>query len=210
MIGSLALVTAAADELPIDLDRFKSQARIDSTTEDDLLRAYLSAAMSYLDGKDGILGRALMTQTWDWRLDDWCPAFRDLGNGIYGAEAPLPPLQSVTSISYIDANNTTQTWASSNYQVDIYSTPGRICVAPAAQLPALYGSGKLNQVTIRFIAGYGSNPTDVPEDIRHAIAFIASHWYERRLPMEFGAGQAIDIGLTADALLLKYRMKIFG
>ena len=208
-MGSLTIVTAAPDELPVDLDRFKSQARIDATTEDALLRAYLRAAIAYLDGPTGILGRALMTQTWYWRLDDWSE-FQDMGGGIYGIEAPLPPLLSVTSISYIDVNNTTQTWASSNYQADIYSTPGRIALAPAVSLPSLYGNGKVNQVTIRFVAGYGASPTDVPEDIRLAITLIAAHWYERRLPYEIGAGQMHTIPMSADALLFKYRMKLFG
>ena len=55
------------------------------------------------------MGRALLTQTWDMYLDE----FPCAGEIII----PLSPLQSVTSVSYVDQHGATQTWASANYRI---------------------------------------------------------------------------------------------
>lgn len=199
---SLTLTVSPDDAGPVTLDQFKAQARIDATDQDAYLTALLKAATTYLDGKTGVLGRSLMTQTWVWRLDCWPHG------GCF--HVPLPPLQSVTSITYIDTAGATQTWASSNYQVDAYSTPGRIELASNATLPSLYGNGKINQVVVTFVAGYGATPQSVPAPIRHAISMLASHWYERRSPMEIMSGQRIDIPFAVDALIAPYRVHGFG
>lgn len=199
---SLTLVTAPDDAGPVSLEEFKAQARLDGSTEDAYLTALLKAAAGYLDGKTGVLGRSIMTQTWAWRLDDW-PR-----NGRF--VVPLPPLVSVSSIAYVDTAAATQTWASGNYQVDAYGTPGRIELASNATLPTLYGNGRINQVTVTFVAGYGSTKQSVPGPIRHAISMLAAHWYERRSPMEIMSGQKIDIPYAVEHLIAPYRVHGFG
>lgn len=42
----------------------KKQARVDGDDEDDLIQTYLDAATSWVDGFDGVLGRCVMSQTW--------------------------------------------------------------------------------------------------------------------------------------------------
>lgn len=205
-MGSLTLITAPEDALPIDLDRFKAQARLGLTTEDDLLTSYLKAAVAYLDGRDGLLGRALMTQTWELALDRW-PTWESRSRPDW-IEIPLPPLQSVTSITYVDDAGATQTWASTNYQVDIRKQPGRIVRAYNTSWPTLRGGDQINQVIVKFVAGYGASPANVPEDIRHAISILAAHWYERRTLLEPMALYAA--ALTFDALTDKYRVNRFG
>jgi uncharacterized phiE125 gp8 family phage protein len=65
---SLVLVTAPTAE-PVTLAQVKAQLRITVTTYDDLLNALITAVRMHLEGRDGWLGRALLQQTWDLKLD---------------------------------------------------------------------------------------------------------------------------------------------
>lgn len=200
---SLTLVTAP-DQEPVSLDEFNAWANLDSDNAggDELKRALILAARQYLDGSTGILGRALLTQTWAWRLDEW-PECGQL-------DVPLPPLQSVTHIKYIDTAGDLQTWDAANYQVDPYSTPGRILLAAGATFPALRDSGQINQVTVTFVAGYGAPATAVPQPIRQAIHLLASHWYENRTPVQFISGSMVEVPMTVWHLLSPHAVRSFG
>ena len=88
----------------------KERLRITGDSFDADLASLLRAARQEIDGSSGWLGRALITQTWDLLPT----SFPTAGWPIY---IPLPPLQSVTSISYVDAAGATQTIAASEYRV---------------------------------------------------------------------------------------------
>lgn len=153
---TLVLVTAPAVE---PLTAAEARARLSlpaGTPSDDVLNALIKAARQEIDGKDGWLGRALITQTWEIVLDRFpCGAIR----------LPLPPLQSVTSVTYFDGAAVEQTLAGSSYQV-LAGEPAGLAIVGA--WPALR-QGREN-VRIRFVAGYGASGSAVPEPIRMAIA----------------------------------------
>ena len=48
----------------------KAQARVDGDDEDALIQTYLDAATSWVDGFDGVLGRCVMSQTWQASADE--------------------------------------------------------------------------------------------------------------------------------------------
>jgi len=81
-------------------------------------------------------------------------------------KVPRPPLQSVSSVTYQDVDNATQTLASSNYTVDTNSEPGRLVQSNTGSYPSTYSD--LNSVTITYVAGYGA-ATAVPETYKRAI-----------------------------------------
>ena len=172
-----ALVTAPSAP-PIELELAKQHLRIDETSYDDLLELYIAAAVNYIDGRDGILGIALMTQTWDLKLDSF-PC-----DGVI--ELPLTPLQSVTSVTYTDTAGATQTWSAGNYQIDTARRRPRIVPAYNATLPSLRGGSQINQVTVRAVYGYGDEPASVPARIRAALLLHVTHLYERREPVIVG------------------------
>lgn len=165
----LALVTAPT-ELPLDLDMAKAHLRVDSNDEDELIVELIEAAVDYIDGYRGVLGRCIMTQTWDLFLDGWpCD-----GN----IKIPLPPLQSVTFVKY---RNTAGTWITvdpSAYEVDNHQTFGWVVPSSAGWSYSLY-NGK-NVVNVRFVAGYGSTPYAVPPLLRHALKTMIGDAYEQR------------------------------
>lgn len=197
---SLTKITAPAKPL-LPLNEIKAAIRLgdDDTDEDALLAGYIEAATAHVDGADGVLGRALLTQTWDLKADRF-PA----GSAI---RMPLPPLQSVTSISYIDTDGVTQIWAASNYDVDTNSTPGRILPAFGAVYPTT--RAVMNAVTVRFVAGYGDDVDDVPETVRLAATELVSHWFENREPVVNGT-VAAEMPFGIRRLLAPYKVGWFG
>jgi len=197
MSGSLELQSAPAVE-PISLDEAKAHLRVDSSDEDDLITSLIQAAREYAEE---FLGRALITQTWDWYLDDF-PSSDSVP--LY---VPKPPLQSVMSIQYVDSNGDTQTWDSSEYDVDVKSDPGRIAPAYGESYPD--PRDQLNAVTIRFTAGYGDSASDVPQRIRQALLLILGHWYENRAEVVIGGGSVVQVPLAAQALLWQDRILRF-
>jgi len=173
---SLALVTAPGGE-PVTLADVKTWARIDTSEDDALLTGLIADARQQFDGKDAWFGRALMTQTWDLFMD----CFPYESDGSY-ADAPsicvpLPPLQSVTSINYVDSAGTPQLLANTEYVVDTKSEPGQILPAFGKVWPAAQAT--INAVTVRFVAGYG-NAAAVPQPILQWIKQATAYLYEHR------------------------------
>ena len=114
----LSLVTAPATE-PISLDDAKAHLRVDHTSENDLITSLITSFRAMVDGVDGTLNRALITQTWDLLLDAF-PC------GDEYIEIPLPPLQSIESFTYKDTDGEVQTLTSSDYFLDQVSEPARL------------------------------------------------------------------------------------
>lgn len=179
-MSGLVLVLAAAS-LPVDLNMAKAHLKVDDadTAEEALITDLIESGRERLDGRDGVLNRALITQTWDWTLD------RFPRNRTHYLEVPLPPLQSITSITYTDSAGAAQTWGSSLYQVDTASEPARIQPAFNESWPST--RDELNAVTVRLIAGYGASPGFVPTPIRQAILFLVTDAYENRQTVVRGA-----------------------
>lgn len=195
MKASMVVATAPGSE-PLSMDELRSHCRVDGTTEDDVLLSCLLAARKNLDGPDGWLGRALITQTIDLYLDGFST------NTIY---LPLPPLQSVTHVKYYDTAGTLQTFSSANYTVDASSEPGRIVLGESASWPST--DDIPNAVNIRYVAGYGTRE-DIPEPIRMGLKLMVEGMYSFRGSM--GAGIALTDNPVLDRLLLPYRIRVLN
>jgi uncharacterized phiE125 gp8 family phage protein len=176
------LITAP-ESLPVTLAEAKAQLRVDHTDEDALITRLVKAATAYLDGRTGILGRCLVTQTWELTLDAF-PAEE--------IELPLGPVQSVTSVKYVDTAGVTQTVPEADYYLDNASISA--WVMPQIEWPDTMEAA--NAVTVRYVAG--TAPAAVPDALRHAILVMVSAWYDKR-----AAG---DMPLAAGALIAPHRV----
>ena len=175
--------------LPVSLDEVKLHIRIDGVLEDSLVDDLIRGATEALEGERGWLGCALLTQTWDLILDRF-PCSGDelyLGAPAPGFRLPLPPLQSVGSVKYLDPSGVQQTLDPTTYVVDAKSQPGRVLLAPGKSWPAIR-TGYPNAVEVRFTAGYG-NAAAVPDKIRTWLKEAAAYLYLHReapvLPASF-------------------------
>lgn len=183
---ALRLITAPAVE-PISLAEAKAHLRVDHTDEDAMIATYIHAATSFVDGENGFLGRALVTQTWELVVD----AFPT--NEI---KIPLPPLQEIVSVIYDDSVGDAQTFADTSYYVDDVSEPGWV-IPVTSGWPSTIDA--INAVRIRFIAGYPpgtDSPVDlaanVPGSIKAALLLHVGALYAHR--------ETVVVGQTATAL----------
>lgn len=75
--------------MPISLEDAKLHLRVDGGDEDDFINAIIAAAVGYLDGYAGILGRCLSPQTWSQEYE--APS----GDLVL----PLSPVTSILSVT---------------------------------------------------------------------------------------------------------------
>lgn len=170
----------------MDLEELKLACKIDADTEDVLVQGWLAAAKEIVERS----GRRLLTQTWKVTLDRF-PCSRTI-------VLPLFPVQSVSSITYYDASNTSQTLSSSNYLVDITGSKARIELLSTSTWPATYD--RMAAVTITFVVGATKAP-DVPAVIRAALMLLVGHFYANRETVRVGnIASEIPLGGYGDAI----------
>lgn len=156
--------------------------------DDTLIEAYIKAAVDHLDGWAGILGRALVTQTW-----------RQDFAGFGCLRLALGPVASVTSVTYFDAANETQTLPSATY-VRLTDARGTyLGLAPNASWPRTFA--RQDAVSVNYVAGQAA--ADVPAAIKTAIMLLVGNWYANREAATETAMSVLPLGVQA--LLAPYR-----
>lgn len=162
----IKLVTQPASEpVTAAVVRQLSLPGVDSSLDTEIT-ALIPTARQIIEN---LSGRALISQTWDRWYDHAFPA---------DMEFPMAPLQSVTSITYVDADGASQTLATGVYTVDGDSEPGRVYLAYGQSWPSVRGIPKA--VKVRFVAGFGDAADDVPESLRHAVAMMTAELFNNR------------------------------
>ncbi len=176
--------TVAPASEPVSVAQAKAWCRVDSSDDDDLFADLIEEARVYCED---YLHQSLLTQTWRLTFDSWpwhwgmTPRWWRAGGTVWsGTEViiPRPPLQSVTSITYVDTAGATQTLSNTLYSVDARGMPGRITPAYGQIWPVT--RAQINAVTVTFAAGYGADGSSVPATIRSAIKLMVADRYENR------------------------------
>ena len=148
---------------PVTLTEAKAFLRVDGTAEDTLITSLIVAAR---ERGEELSRRAFLTQTLEMTVD-CLPSQRTLA-------LLRPPLISVTSVTYRDYYGVSAVWT--DYRTDTNSQPGKIIFTSK---PGVYLQ-ESGAVTIRYVAGYGSAASAVPERIKNAILQLVAQWYENR------------------------------
>lgn len=194
---ALTLVTAPMQE-PLSLDEAKLQVRRTDTREDAFLQDLLIPAVR--DRAELYTQRQLLTATWRLTLDDW-PREGWI-------DVPRAPLQSVTSITYVDVAGVTQTLATSVYVVDAPAGPraprGRIALAYGQVWPSL--RSQLNAVTVTFVSGYGADKSSVPALLRNAMLRDLASLYEHREDVITGT-IAVELPASAASVYRSFKSR---
>lgn len=174
-------------------DEAKLHLRVDSDEEDALIDGLIAAVLSLFDGYAGILGRCLVSQTWQLTADDFCRRMR----------LPMP----AASIASIKVRDTTDTLSapidSANYSLlgdargsfvrfkDGYAYPGDLA--------------ETEGVVIQFVAGYGAAATDVPAAIKVAMLLMIGHWYAHREAVTEASASLLP--LAVKSLIAPFRLR---
>jgi uncharacterized phiE125 gp8 family phage protein len=190
---ALTLVTGPAAE-PVSVSEAKSHLRVDIADDDTLIGTLITAARVHVEQH---VKRALVSQTWDLVLNRFPP-----GPEI---RLPLPPLASVTSISYTDEDGGAGVVSSSDYVVDTDREPGRVVLKNGKAWPAVI-LREAAGVRVRFVAGYGAAAA-VPVPIKQAILLLVGTLYENREDTLVAQGVTVmRIPFGVEALLMPYRV----
>lgn len=211
---------AAPAQLPVSLDEAKRHLRVDDADNDATISALIETATAYFDGRSGILGRALISQSW--RMDIASPYYNRAYRGDYhlgggdnfaggfglsrAVRLPLSPVRSISSVTYWDGANNSQTFGANAYTLLTDGRGSFLYLGNGFSWPGVYA--RPDSLSITFVAGYGDNPIDVPAPIRHAILLMVGHLYENRQSVVVDASrvQAIELPQGAQALVAPYRI----
>lgn len=180
-------VVTAPTGVVIDPVEMETYLRFCDPSEQPLIVDLIAAATEFVEKGSG---RQFLTATYD-LLRDRFPC------GAGPIVLPKPPLQSVTSISYVDGNGTTQTLSASLYEVQAGTEHAAGYILPdyGTIWPATRGFDR--DVTIRFVCGYGLQGL-VPQVIKQQIRMLVKHWFENRSAI--GCGEMTVPPLAYDAL----------
>lgn len=181
------MVRTVAPAAPLlTLDQARAHLRVDradgdaaETDDDALITSIVAAATAEIDGWDGWLGRALMTQTWRMRLTCWPASGRVV--------LPLPPFQAITDFRIVDpAGDEVVLVAGTDYAVH-GADPAWVEPAAGKCWPAINARGL--PVSITFTCGYGT-AADVPAPIATYVRMRLGQFYEHREAIVVGASVA--------------------
>ena len=162
----MALVENTAPSIePVTLEEAALFMRYTGVLQNDVIESLITAARKYVEQWTG---RTLITTTWDYYTNQLCDSI------------PLPTGNAITisSITYEDLNDDTQTLTSTLYELDNKSVINTVFLVPNQSYPLVLD--KPNSVKITFTAGYGAAATDVPEALKTAIKMMVSACYENR------------------------------
>jgi uncharacterized phiE125 gp8 family phage protein len=180
------LLAGAAQE-PVSLAEAKAFLRVDDGAEDGLITTLIGAARLHVEG---VTGRALLAQTWRIVLDGW-PENRCVG-------LPMSPFISLVAINAVDDGGALHPIA----LAQILSAPDRLLLPLTVEgMPRLRERQGLE---IDYVAGFGTEPADVPADLRHALLALVAHWFEHRdAVIVAGSGAVVPSGF--DRLLGRHQ-----
>jgi uncharacterized phiE125 gp8 family phage protein len=167
---SLKNLTEPAVE-PVTLAEAKAHLRVDTSTDDSLISAYIKAAR------------------------EWCEAYCDetfvhtqyrmtLDSFPVQIELPRPPMASAgtvtaVSVTYTLENQSTATLSTNEYRVDRDSKPGVLRTNYNGSWPSHLMD--YNAVTVTWWAGRDGTGASVSQRVKNAILWLVGMWYERRL-----------------------------
>lgn len=156
------LLAGPAEE-PVSLAEAKAFLKVDDTAEDGLITTLIGAARLHVEG---VTGQALLAQSWRIVLDDW--------PDTHMVRLPVTPFMAVTEITAYDE-------AGGGHAVPLaqfLSEPDRLLLPPS--IAGMRTLRARQGIEIDYVAGFGTEPGDVPADIRQALLVLVGYWYEHR------------------------------
>jgi uncharacterized phiE125 gp8 family phage protein len=187
---------------PITLDEAREHLRLDPYgsppvhPDDDYVTALITAARTWTEE---YLRRALATKTIEIVYD----SFYDIDLAL-----PLAPVQSVTSVEYIDRDGATQTLATTVYGVDTFAN--KLYLKYNQQWPEIQDT--VNPVIVTAVVGYtnGESPDTYPfpAPIKSALNLIIANLYENRQQDQVGTTRISfnSLPMGVYSLLQPYRL----
>lgn len=181
----MSVVVVTPPEPDIDLELVKTHLRVEGDDDDVLIQALIDAACAHIDGPAGWLGRSIWAQTLELRQNVFCGPIR----------LPYGPVQSITSVEYVDTAGVEQTLDDAGY---VLLTDGVCDLTYGASWPSHRGDAE--GVRIQYDAGYET----LPSTILAAVLLMVGDLYKNRETTGPDGG-AIEMSTTVQNLLGPFR-----
>lgn len=157
-------VTAKSSDLPVTLEEAKAHLKLEGGDDDEEVAALLEAAVEVCETDCGRSFR--VSQTLTQKYDGWpCSPVR----------FDRQPVTAITSVTYRDADDATQTLNASNYRL-LVSSEAAAVLEFDEDFTAPTLNGRADAVTVTYTAGYASLD-DVPHRAKAAIRLKLSELY---------------------------------
>ncbi|RVG20290.1 head-tail connector protein [Sinorhizobium meliloti] len=185
------LVTAPA-ALPVSVAEVKSALRVDGGDSDADLERLIRSAVAHYEGWSGILGIALVAQTW---RQDFNSFDRKMMLG-------LRPVQSISSVKWRNEAGQISTVATEDYALKT-DGGGRSYVRFVNNFSTPSGLYEDAAVSIEFVAGWPvvEDVPTTPDDIKTAIIIRVQKHYDEAAQANSDILDRVERDLTT-----KYRM----
>lgn len=194
MTHSINVMQYLGDE-PLTLAEVKAHLRHAIASEDGWIAARIPQARAWAET---YLRRAIRQQQVRVGMD----AFPSSGERFL--YLPRPHLIEVASVRYVDTAGVWQVWPVASYQVDKYSFPARLALAPTYDWPTTQAQ-RIDAVEVLYTAGY-LDAADIPQEWRYAMLLMIGHWYEHREAVsDF---QVFKVPMSAECLLAPDRLPL--
>lgn len=179
----LALDTAATDK-PVTLAEVKAALRISTSDDDTMLDLWIAAATDYVDGPNGLLGKAIVQQTWtqSQRLP-----------GTVTLDLKLLPVISISEITYFDADNVSQSLTVSDF--DLVKSEDWAYLKPKSGVswPTTYDRD--DALTVKAVIGFGDQAA-APAAIKAAVMMLVGAWYQNPEATTVGTLSSAPLGFN--------------
>lgn len=159
----------------VALQDMRDHLRVVDSAEDFYISTLILAASETVEE---MTGRAVVTQT-------WAMALPSASGAVY---LPKSPVQSVTSITYYDANNVSQSAVVADFYLMNDGDQAWLEPKPGKSWPTTYD--RPDAITITFVAGYSS----IPSALKHATMLLVSQWFDNRNAA--GEGREVPFSVT--------------
>jgi uncharacterized phiE125 gp8 family phage protein len=176
-----ALVTPPAALL--SLGEAALHLRVDASDDANLITGLIAAAVGWMDGWNGVLGRCILPQTWVIRTD-----------ALQSMRLPFPDVRSAV-VSYLDSGGDAQTVDAADYRVRTINGAGHLTFASDFAAPEVL-AGRDDAVTVSAEYGFA----EAPQPLKVAALMLVGHWYQHR------EGGTDDIPAPVKALIAPYRV----
>lgn len=163
-------VTVDPVSKPVTVAEVKNNFAIDIDEDDYLIDQLIHSAVKIIETETN---HHMCERTLEWRFK------QAEGDEI---ELPFAPVQSISSITYVDDQEVEQTIAASVYELDQGTTPPMIRLKYNQAWP--YARGGAIDYKVTFVTGYAGtadsplNLTNLPEALRRAIIMMVGGVYK--------------------------------
>ena len=155
-----ATITTPATAEPVTLAEAKQHAHVDSTYDDGELVILIASARDHVER---YCNARLMTQTMTAKCDGFCDM----------ARLPAAPVQSVTSITYVDTAGAPQALSTDVYELRADELEASIVLNYGQSWPPIQSGSR---ITMTAVVGY----EEVPPAVKQGLLLFISDSYEQR------------------------------